>query len=308
MPPESKMTILELYHDLVRQLSATGIVDPEVEATLLVRHFLNCRRADIFLYGTRLVADPVLDAVRQAVLRRLAREPLAYILGEQEFYGRTFTVTPDVLIPRPETELLVEKAVLALSGRKDARPPKILDLGVGSGIIAISLALEVPEATVVGLDLSVPALRVARANASRHGVSGRIHWLNSNWGGTLRDGIGFDLVISNPPYVAQNIQFSLQPELASEPALALYGGDDGRADIDRIMNDAARLVCAGGVFLMEIGFDQEEYVIEKMDSLGQFNQIVVHRDYAGLPRILQAYRCNSPAAPHLLCHRPAHTG
>lgn len=284
------MTTLQLYHDLVRQLTAAGIADPEVEATLLLRHFLHCRRADIFLDGARVVEDARLGAVQQALGRRLTREPLAYILGEQEFYGRTFAVTPAVLIPRPETELLVEKAVLALQGRGGMPAPRILDLGVGSGIIAISLALEVSMATVVALDLSLAALRVAQANAARHGVADRLTLLNSNWGEALGEGAGFDLVVANPPYVARKIAPSLQPELAAEPPMALYGGDDGRQDIDRIMRDVSRLLCPGGLFLMEIGYDQGGYVCEIMTSLGHFHQVMVHPDYAGLPRILQASR------------------
>lgn len=284
------MTRLALYHDLLRHLTAAGIADPEVEASLLLRHFLHCRRADIFLEGARVLEDFMLEQVRQALRRRLAREPLAYILGEQEFYGRTFAVTPDVLIPRSETELLVEKAVLALQGREGLRAPRILDLGVGSGIIAITLALEVPMAMVVGLDLSLAALRVARANAVCLGVAGRLTLLNSNWGEALREGAGFDLIVANPPYVAREIAPSLQPELAAEPAMALYGGDDGRQDIDRIMRDVCRLLCPGGLFLMEIGYDQGGFVLDTMHSLGHFNQVMVFPDYAGLPRILQAYR------------------
>ena len=284
------MTTLQLDHDLVRQLTVAGIADPEVEATLLIRHYLQCRRSDIFLEGARLVTDFTLVSVKQALLSRLARQPLAYILGEQEFYGQAFSVSPDVLIPRSETELLVDKAVLTLQERADKRPPYILDLGTGSGIIAISLAMALPLATVIGLDLSCPAWLVARANASRHGVSCRVHWLNSDWGGALRDEIDFDLVIANPPYVTQKIQASLQPELAAEPALALYGGDDGREAIDRVMDGAARLVCPGGTFLMEIGFDQGNYVMTKMNALGHFNKVLIHHDYADLPRILQACR------------------
>lgn len=284
------MTIIELYRDLVRQLTAVGISDPEVEATLLLRHFLHCRRADIFLEGAMVVADLALEELRQALGRRLAHEPLAYILGEQEFYGRAFSVTPDVLIPRSETELLVEKAILALRDREDKRPLRILDLGTGSGIIAITLALEMPWAGVVGLDLSLPALRVAQANACRLGVPARLQWLNSNWAGALREGKGFDLVVANPPYVARQIQATLQPELAAEPAMALYGGEDGRAEIDRIIEDIPRLVCPGGDFLMEIGFDQGDYVAARMNSSGHFHHVVVHPDYAGLPRILQARR------------------
>ena len=284
------MTILALYHDLVRGLSAAGIMDPEVEATLLLTHVLECRRSDIFINGSCLVADAQYDAVSQALDRRLSREPLAYILGEQEFYGRAFAVNPAVLIPRPETELLVERAVAVLRGKDNQTPPRILDLGTGSGIIAITLALELPEAVVVGLDLSLAALQVARSNASRHGVADRLHWLNSNWGGGLGDGVAFDLLAANPPYVAQLMAASLQPELAAEPALALYGGADGRTEIDRIMADCARLLCPGGLLLMEIGFDQGEYAAARMHALGHFDQVVVHEDYAGLPRILQARR------------------
>ncbi|MDD5758421.1 MAG: peptide chain release factor N(5)-glutamine methyltransferase [Desulfobulbaceae bacterium] len=284
------MKTLALYHELTRQLAVGGIPDAAVEATLLLRHFLRCRRSDIFLNGAVEVPPLLCDAVFDALRRRRLREPLAYILGEQEFYGRAFSVTPDVLIPRQETELLVDKALLSLRDRVMLGTPRILDLGVGSGIIAITLALELPQATVVGLDLSFPALLVAKDNAIRHQVYARVHWLNSNWAGALRDGLDFDLVVANPPYVAGKLRTTLQPELAAEPASALYGGDDGRADIDLLMHDVARLIRPGGTFLMEIGFDQGDYVVDKMKAMGYFNLIVVHQDYAGLPRLLQASR------------------
>lgn len=286
------MTTLELYHRAVQRLTAAGIFDPEVEATLLLGHLLGCRRSDIFLNEARQVTDSVTDAVEQALVRRMAHEPLAYILGEQEFYGRTFSVSPEVLIPRPETELLVERAIRAIKAMGSSRHPRILDLGTGSGVIAITLALEIPLARVVGLDLSSSALRVARANAIRHGAI-EVQWLNSDWGSAVRDGCCFDLVAANPPYVAEGIEATLQPELASEPGLALYGGEDGRREIDRIMADACRLLCPGGLLLMEIGFDQGEYVLARMNSLGGFDELMVHRDYAGLPRILQARRKKS---------------
>ena len=283
------MTTLELYHDAVRRLAATGIMDPKVEAVLLLRHFLGCRRADIFLNGSQPVADSVREEVERALSRRLDREPLAYILGEQEFYGRAFAVSPEVLIPRSETELLLDRALLAVRAM-GKRLPRILDLGTGSGIIAITLALELPTAFVVALDLSVRALRIAQANSIRHQVTDRVHFLNADWGTSLRARCDFDLLVANPPYVAKEIAATLQPELAAEPALALYGGADGRTEIDRIMVDAARLVRPGGLLLMEIGFDQGEYVVAAMNCLGQFDHVEVHADYAGLPRILQARR------------------
>jgi release factor glutamine methyltransferase len=283
------MTTLELYHSVLRRLTAAGILEPEAEATLLLSHLLGCRRSAIFFDGARTVAASVVEGVEQAINRRSAKEPLAYILGEQEFYGRAFTVTPDVLIPRPETELLVERAVHALRAQDGMPRPRILDLGVGSGVIAITMALEIPTAMVVGLDLSLAALQVARANASRHGAE-QVRWLNSDWGTALGERCTFDLVAANPPYVAKELQPELQPELAAEPALALYGGLDGRRDLERIMGDVARLLVPGGILLMEIGFDQQEYVLAGMKALGQFDHAEVHLDYAGLPRILEARR------------------
>lgn len=283
------MTTLELYHSVLRRLTAVGILEPEAEATLLLCHLLGCRRSAIFFDGARPVAAAVTETVDAALKRRSTREPLAYILGEQEFYGRAFAVTPEVLIPRPETELLVERAIQALRAQEGTERPRILDLGVGSGVIAITLALEIPTALVVGLDLSAGALRVARANAARLGAE-RVSLLNSDWGSALRPGCAFDLVVANPPYVAQQLQAELQPELRAEPALALYGGQDGRRDIERIMGDVARLLAPGGRLLMEIGFDQQEYVLAEMQALGRFDQVAVHPDYAGLPRILEARR------------------
>lgn len=284
------MTTLELFHAVVAKFRLAGIIAPEAEASWLLLSVLDCRRSDIFLHGTRQVPDAVLVAIHQAVDRRLTREPLAYILGEQEFYGRPFHVTPDVLIPRPETELLVERAVQSLRGMPHTRPPLVLDMGTGSGIIAVTLALEWPAAVVVGLDLSWPALQVARANAVRHGVAHRVHFLNSHWGGALRVGCAIDLLAANPPYVAKNIRHTLQPELAAEPEMALYSGEDGRADIDRIMAGAASLLRPGGTLLMEIGFDQGDHAVARLNSLEEFADIVVHNDYAGLPRILHASR------------------
>jgi len=283
-----QMTTLELYHSVLGRLSEAGIPEPEAEAILLLCHLLGCRRSDIFLHGARPVATVVLEEVGRALDRRLSREPLAYILGEQEFYGRLFVVTPDVLIPRPETELLVEKAAAVLLAHQAARPLRVLDLGVGSGVIAITLAKELPSALVVGVDLSLAALRVAKRNATRHGV--RVQWVNSDWGTALHVGSGFDLVAANPPYVARSVHKGLQPELAAEPAMALFSGEDGRQDIQRILGDVCRLLCPGGTLLMEIGYDQEEYVLAEVKAHALFEQCAVHRDYAGLPRILEARR------------------
>jgi len=284
------MTRLSCYHALKAQLAAGGIAEAEAEASLLLCHLLSCRRTDIFLQGDLLVPPAVQQALTLAVQRRLCWEPLAYVLGEQEFFGRPFAVTPAVLIPRPETELLVERAITLLgSSMGGGTSARVLDLGVGSGVIAITLAAEVSSITVLGVDLSLAAIRVAQANAIRHRVEDRICWVNANWGESL-GGAGFDLIVANPPYVAGKLRATLQPELAAEPALALYGGEDGRQAIAQIMADVARLLRPGGTLLMEIGYDQGAYVATTMETLGSWSRVMVHDDYAGLPRIVQAQR------------------
>jgi len=283
-------TILNLYHQAASTLSATGIPDPETEAIILLRHTLHCPRSDIFLKGRQLATSNVIATVERILARRLTREPLAYILGEQEFYGRSFAVTPAVLIPRQETELLIEKASSVLWDTVGRRRRRIIDLGTGSGVIAITLALEQPHDIVLAVDRSLDALLVARGNAIRHGVLSQVCFLNSDWSSALKGGAQFDLVAANPPYVARRDQPTLQPELAAEPEMALFGGEDGRDEIKRIINESGRLLLPGGVLLMEIGYDQESCVLAALDGTGGYDDIVVHRDYAGMPRLLYAKR------------------
>lgn len=290
-------TIITLYHDTVRRLSAAKLSDPETEATILLRHILKCRRADIFLNGQQTVADDVESVVDQMISRRLTREPLAYILGDQEFYGRSFIVSPAVLIPRQETELLIDKASAALQAMGRDKTLQVIDLGTGSGVIAITLALEHPQITVLAVDRSIKALEVARSNALAHGVSGQLYWLNSDWSFALGDDARYNLVAANPPYVARRDQPTLQPELAAEPELALFGGDDGRDEIVRIISESSRLLVPEGILLMEIGYDQETFVISATRDSGAFDEVIVHRDYAGHPRLLQARK----KTPHAVC-------
>lgn len=282
------MTQLELYRYALSGLTAAGIAEPEAEAGWLLCHLLGCRRAEIFLAGGRQVDEAVLRRVEAALARRRNREPLAYILGEQNFYGRDFTVTPAVLIPRPETELLVERALARILPPGDGG--MVLDLGTGSGIIAVTLAAERPGLRAVALDRSLVALKVAQMNALRHRVAARIAWLNSDWDAALGPGAKFTLIAANPPYVARRQAATLQAELAAEPETALFGGQDGREDIDRLLSCVHRLLIPGGTLLMEIGHDQGDYVAKRAMELGHYRQVTVREDYAGLPRLLEARR------------------
>jgi release factor glutamine methyltransferase len=221
----------------------------------------------------------------------LERVPIAYIIGEQDFYGRRFLVNPSVLIPRPETELLVEKAVVFGQELIDSNSSlTIMDLGTGSGVIAITLAKILKLAKVFALDLSLAALRTARNNAKLHGISGQVEFIASDWLSAFAPKRGFDIIIANPPYVAENIKKDLQEELNFEPAGALFSGADGTNALKIIIGEAGQYLAPGGLLLSEIGYDQKDFVLDYVRHLGMFADCAVGDDYAGLPRILQARR------------------
>lgn len=277
------MKIRELYSRTVQRLRREGIADPALEAELILRAFLGISRVELFL------ADGVLGATRlrefeTLLLRRLGREPLAYILGEQEFWSLPFFVSPDVLIPRSETELLIGQ-VLSLVSVPATFAGQILELGVGSGIIATVLALELPNTEVVAVDLSRGALGVAARNIDRHGVGQRISLLNGDWFGPLRPSAKFDFIVANPPYVAGQVRESLQPELFFEPDLALYAGDDGSLSYRRIIPFCRRYLRLGGYVVFEIGADQEQMIHDLFSSAPGLDLVEIVRDYAGLPRV-----------------------
>jgi release factor glutamine methyltransferase len=222
----------------------------------------------------------------QLIDRRLTGEPIQYITGETEFYGLPFRVTPDVLIPRPETEHLVERAI-ELAAAFDH--PRIVDVGTGSGAIAVALALKLPAAQLTAIDCSTPALAVARANAERNGVAERIRFLE----GDLLAPIAretFDIVVSNPPYVPESDCASLSVEVRGyEPAQALFAGSDGLAIYRRLIPDAfAALVC-GGFVVLEIGYGQQEEIRALLAS-ATFEETGFTADLQGIPRVTSARR------------------
>jgi release factor glutamine methyltransferase len=231
-----------------------------------------------------LTTDELSD-FRHAVARRSAGEPFQYITGRQEFYGLEFEVNPDVLIPRPETELLVETALGLLQGTE---APFVCDVGTGSGCIAVTLLHERQDARGLALDLSPAALAVATRNAARHGVGGRLDFLVSDCFDALptgeREGVRFDLVASNPPYVAEDALGELQREVREhEPRAALTPGGDGLAVVRRLVAESPRHLKPGGHLLIEIGFDQHERVSALVDA-EVWTLLDIHRDLQGIPR------------------------
>lgn len=223
----------------------------------------------------------------QLVERRRSRVPMQHLTGTQEFYGLAFDVTPQTLVPRPETEGIVEEALAELGLEKRASP-RIVDVGCGSGCIAIALAKSLPEASVFATDLSGAALAVARENAHRHAVSERVTFFLGDLLSPLTHDERFDLVVSNPPYIAEAEIPRLEPEVSEhEPILALAGGPDGLDVIRRLVPAARDALTAGGRLIFEIGAGQEDVAVEIVASAG-LELLRIAKDLAGIPRVVVA--------------------
>ncbi len=290
--------IKTLFHNAVTRLKQAGIPEPELEVSLLFSHVLRIDRIALLLAGEHFLNKEQCRSVEEHVARRLAREPLAYITGEKEFWSLPFAVTKDVLIPRPETEFMLAKALQTVKEAEGSGiQKKILDLGTGSGVIAIIAALEIKRAMITAVDRSYKALQVAVHNARKHKVSERIKFINSDWMTGLSAEAVFDLVIANPPYVAEEILGRpaggavgfLQPEVMNfEPRLALDGGHHGLDEIRRIAAQVPAALKPGGWFFTEIGADQGDAVTAIFEGIGVYESLTVFYDYAGLPRVFQA--------------------
>lgn len=251
------------------------------EARLLLAHVLDCTHAWLAAHGEEAMTTQESERFAELLARRGEGEPIAHLIGYREFYGRSFALTPQVLIPRPETELLVELAVAKLA---DPAVPAILDLGAGSGCIGVTLALEIPAARVTAVDVSAAALDLARGNSQALAASLRL--IESDWFSALGNE-RFDLVVANPPYIAENDPHLYQGDLRFEPALALSSGTDGLAAIRRIVAQAPRHLAAGGWLLIEHGYDQAEAVAALLAAAGLVD-IEQHRDLAGIVRVSAA--------------------
>jgi len=269
--------------DTLRDLLRTTSL-PRLEARMLWQHVLQVPRAWLIAHDTDVPAAQQLQAYRALEARRLGGEPMAYILGTREFMGHAFSVTPDVLIPRPETELLVEIALDyldRLAARLDA-PRRVLDLGTGSGAIAISIALARPDTQVVATDSSEGALAVARQNA--HALGARVEFLRGSWYDALKEGGCFDLIVSNPPYIAAGDAHLAQGDVRYEPLQALTDGADGLSDLAAIAQGAGGWFRQGGALYMEHGWDQAAAARNILRQSG-FVQISSTADLAGIERV-----------------------
>ncbi|MDO8445971.1 MAG: peptide chain release factor N(5)-glutamine methyltransferase [Deltaproteobacteria bacterium] len=300
-------TVLKIIQWTTEYLKGKGIENPRLDSEVLLAHLLKLDRVGLYLNYDRPLSKEELSSFREMVKRRGAREPLQYITAHQEFWSLDFKVMPDVLIPRPETEILVEEAVKVVSGQgavaSESRPPTtdhrplILDLCTGSGCIAISLAHELKDSVVYAVDASEAALRIARENAEINGVQDRVTFLKGDLYGALENRplttdhrpLLFDLIVSNPPYVKSTDIPNIQPEVRDfEPRMAVDGGPKGLDFYRRIVAGVAEYLASGGWLMMEVGEGQAEAVSEMIEEAGLFEAAAIVKDLAGIERVVKA--------------------
>jgi release factor glutamine methyltransferase len=270
------MPIFQAGESIAAVLRGQRVPLPQLELRMLLAHVVQLTRVQMITQSDRSLNAQQAQQLDALCARRIAGEPIAYLLGEREFYGLALQVDPSVLIPRPETELLVELALQYL-------PPqgRVLDMGTGSGAIAIAIAHARPDAFVSALDASTQALQVAQGNAARHGV--RVQFIHSDWFAAI-EGERFDLIVSNPPYIVAGDRHLEEGDLRFEPIDALTDHADGLSALRTISARAAAHLSAGGWLLMEHGYDQAQPVRALLDAAG-FDEVQSWRDLGGIERV-----------------------
>ena len=292
MPQTETWTVGRLLEWTTAFLKSHGSDTPRLDAELLLAEARGCQRIELYTSFAEEPSEPVRTAFRELVKRRAAGMPVAYLLARREFYSLSFRVTPDVLIPRPETEfLLIALLDLVNAAGQGAAELAIADVGTGSGILAVCAARELPNVRVVAADISPAALGVARENAARHQVAERIEFVESDLLAAVPAERRFDFIVSNPPYVKSSEMASLGPGVAEyEPRVALEAGPRGTDVIERLVAVAADRLRPGGWLLLEISPQLRGEVEQSIGACGAFDSLKVIKDLAGLARVVQARR------------------
>lgn len=259
-----------------------GVENPRLDAEVLLSHILGRDRLYLYVHFDQPLEGGELAAFRAAVKKRAMRLPVAYITGVKEFMGLDFKVTPAVLIPRPDTEILVETALKRLATFDS---PKLLDIGTGSGAICISMLVNLPSAKAVTVDISPEAILVAKENGEKHGVAKRLTFCQ---GDLFHPVVGqvFTAILSNPPYIPEVDMTTLTPEVRQEPDLALVGGKDGLDFYRRIIHEGANYLAPGGFIAMEVGIGQAQEVAKLAGESGFFAVSEIVKDYGGIERVV----------------------
>ena len=295
--PQKLIDVRAALKTAMDKLSEANVPSHILAAELLLIHTLGRDRAWLYTHPEEILPAADLNRFMMLVNRRAAGEPTQHLTGKQEFWGLEFEVTPDVLIPRPETEHVIEVALERLGQKEKTHPLRIADVGTGSGCLAVALAREFPQAEIFATDISAPALEVARRNAARHNVSGRIQFIECNlldaflsaWPDSA--GARFDLIVSNPPYIARRETASLPREVRDhEPAIALFPGETGTELYAPLIHQAEKLLDAGGTLVLELGYDSLDRVSSLLDAARGWIHVSATQDLAGIPRVIAAER------------------
>lgn len=282
-------TIQKVLQWAASYFGSKEIDSPRATAEMLLAHTLKNERIDLYLNYDKPLRNDELQEFKQLLKRRIQREPVAYILGTKGFWSMNLAVTPDVLIPRPETECLVEAALKHLTPESDLPPKRILELGTGSGAIVVALATQNEHHVFWASDRSPRALEVAAANAKRQGLGARIAFFAGDWLRALDPAVeSLDMIVSNPPYIRRGVIPQLQPEITLfEPVSALDGGDDGLGCLREIIGSAHVHLKPGGLLMLEIGHDQQKDVHHIIAASDQYHEIIFSKDYGGCDRVVQ---------------------
>ncbi|MFM8252622.1 MAG: peptide chain release factor N(5)-glutamine methyltransferase [Planctomycetota bacterium] len=272
-------------------LKKQGAESPRLDAEVLLAHARGCQRLDLYTAFAELASDAVRATYRELVKQRAAGKPVAYLVGRREFYSLPFHVSPAVLIPRPETEFLVIEVLDRLKQQQNPAAARIVDVGTGSGAIAISIARHAPSAQLLALDLSPAALEVAQRNARELGVAERVEFRESDLLSAVSPDQPCDFVVSNPPYVSEAEWSGLAREVRDhEPRLALVGGVDGTDLYARLVPQAAEILRPGGWLILEISPQIQHNVEQLIQADGRFDRVGVTKDLAGLARVVHSRR------------------
>ena len=285
----SYLSIKDVLNTATQYLKKRQIDNPRLTAEILLAFVLGIEREQLYINYEERLHRKEIRSYWAVIKRRIRGEPVQYITGKKEFWSLEFYVSPSVLIPRPETEILVENAIGII---KDKKNPSVLDLGTGSGVIAISIAKEVPDARIWALDISEEAIRVARDNAKKHNVFNRIKFLKGDLWAPLRHiNIKFDLIAKNPPYISKEDYENMPREIKNwEPKIALNGGYKGVSIIKKIVKEAGNFLIHGGWIFIEIAPKQIDIVVELFKNTGQFHSIEGIKDYSRQFRVVKACR------------------
>lgn len=293
--PPANATLVQLLAWVASEFTAAGLASPRLDAEVLLAHSLGTNRAGLYARLHTVLSPLQSSAFQQLLHRRLRHEPLQYITGVQEFWSLEFAVDPRVLIPRPETEIVVETVLRLLSQSSSFQSPvssRILDIGTGSGCIAIALATELPDAEIWAADISPDALAVAATNAHHHNLYHRIHFLTGDLFAPLTgQGQVFDIIVSNPPYITRHDLLTLQPEVRDwEPRNALDGGEDGLNFYRHLLNEAPHYLSAHGWLVLEIGGGQDTALMPLLKESKGFADGFCAPDYTGHGRVIAAQK------------------